>query len=495
MFDEMRGFDDDCRPAYALVRDWLQRTPPELMRRKEIEAEALFRKIGITFAVYTEGGDPERLIPFDLIPRVLDAAEWTLLASGLEQRVKALNRFVEDVYGPREIIRSGTVPERLIQNNDAFEQQMVGVAVPGGIYTHIAGIDMVRVGPEEFYVLEDNGRTPSGVSYMLENREVMMRLFPDLFARQSIQPVSHYPEELLSTLVSVAPPNCPGEPVVALLTPGFYNSAYYEHSFLADEMGIELVEGQDLVVEDGIVKMRTTEGLRRVDVIYRRIDDAFLDPRAFRADSALGVAGLFDAYKRGNVTLANAVGAGVCDDKAIYTYVPEMIRFYLGEKPILNNVPTWRCAEADDLAYVLDRLDELVVKAVHGSGGYGMLVGPHAAKADIEAFRVKLAARPHDYIAQPTLSLSTCPTFVDSGVAPRHVDLRPFVLYGADEVRIVPGGLTRVALKEGSLVVNSSQGGGTKDTWVLAPEATPDLVGQGQAAALQSQSQSQTAGV
>ena len=488
MFDEMRGQGAECRPAYALVKEWLTRTPSDLMRRKELEAEALFRKIGITFAVYTEGGDPERLIPFDLIPRVLDAAEWELLAKGLEQRVKALNRFVADVYGRREILRAGTVPERLIEGNDAFEAQMVGVAVPGGVYTHIAGIDMVRVGPEEFYVLEDNARTPSGVSYMLENREVMMRLFPDLFARQAIQPVSHYPEELLATLQSVAPPNCPGEPVVALLTPGFYNSAYYEHSFLADEMGVELVEGHDLVVENGIVFMRTTQGLRRIDVIYRRIDDAFLDPLAFRSDSALGVAGIFDAYKRGNVTLANAVGAGVCDDKAIYTYVPDMIRFYLGEKPILNNVPTWRCAEPDDLAYVLDHLDELVIKAVHGSGGYGMLVGPHATKAEIELFGEKLKARPFDYIAQPTLALSTCPTFVDSGVAPRHVDLRPYVLCGADEVRIVPGGLTRVALKEGSLVVNSSQGGGTKDTWVLAPEATRSFAAR--AAAGQQQSQS-----
>ncbi len=493
MFDEMggEGAGGACRPAYALVQEWLARTPVELLRRKELEAEALFRKIGITFAVYTEGGDPERLIPFDLIPRVLDADEWAGLAAGLEQRVKALNRFVADVYGAREIFRAGTVPERLIDGNDAFERQMVGVAVPAGVYTHIAGIDMVRVGPDEFYVLEDNGRTPSGVSYMLENREVMMRLFPDLFARQAIQPVSHYPEELLATLQSVAPPNCPGDPVVALLTPGFYNSAYYEHSFLADEMGIELVEGQDLVVESGIVKMRTTEGLKRVDVIYRRIDDAFLDPLAFRPDSALGVPGLFDAYKRGNVTLANAVGAGVCDDKAIYTYVPDMIRFYLGEKPILSNVPTWRCAEADDLAYVLDHLDELVVKAVHGSGGYGMLVGPHASRAELEAFREKLKARPFDYIAQPTLALSTCPTFVESGVAPRHVDLRPFVLSGADEVRIVPGGLTRVALKQGSLVVNSSQGGGTKDTWVLAPAATRGAMAQVQLAGA---GQSQTMG-
>ncbi len=478
MFDEMHGRDapsstaggGSCRPAYRAVQDWLSRTPPDFLARKEREAEALFRKIGITFAVYTEGGDPERLIPFDIVPRVLDASEWELLASGLEQRVRALNLFVGDMYHERAIIRAGTVPERLVEGNPSFERRMIGVDVPMGVYTHIAGIDMVRTGPDEFYVLEDNCRTPSGVSYMLENREVMMRLFPDLFARQKIQPVSHYPEELLTTLQSVAPPNCPGDPVVALLTPGFYNSAYYEHSFLADEMGVELVEGQDLVVEDGIVKMRTTEGPRRVDVIYRRIDDAFLDPTVFNPDSALGVAGLFDAYCRGNVTLANAVGSGVCDDKAIYTYVPDMVRFYLGEAPILNNVPTWRCAEADDLRYVLDHMAELVIKAVHGSGGYGMLVGPHASRAEIETFRAKLEARPHDYIAQPTLALSTCPTFVASGVAPRHVDLRPFVLLGGDAVRIAPGGLTRVALKEGSLVVNSSQGGGTKDTWVLAPD-------------------------
>ena len=501
MFDEMHGLDASggttgrasCRPAYKEVQDWLNRTPADFLRRKEREAEALFRKIGITFAVYTEGGDPERLIPFDIIPRVLDAGEWDRLASGLEQRVKALNRFVWDMYHDREIIRAGTVPERLVEGNPCFERKMVGIDVPAGVYTHIAGIDMVRTGPDEFYVLEDNCRTPSGVSYMLENREVMMRLFPDLFARQAIQPVSHYPEELLATLQSVAPPNCPGDPVVALLTPGFYNSAYYEHSFLADEMGVELVEGQDLVVENGIVMMRTTGGPKRVDVIYRRIDDAFLDPLAFNPDSALGVPGLFDAYCKGNVTLANAVGSGICDDKAIYTYVPDMVRFYLGETPILNNVPTWMCRKPDDLAYVLDHLAELVIKEVHGSGGYGMLVGPHASQAEILEFRAKLEAKPHDYIAQPTLALSTCPTFVASGVAPRHVDLRPFVLLGGDAVRIAPGGLTRVALKEGSLVVNSSQGGGTKDTWVLAPEAQKQSQTQGQQAQSQSQSTGQPA--
>jgi len=470
-FDEMSGRDGRVRPAYAPIGDWLQRTPVDRLRRKRREAELLFRRIGITFAVYGEGGDPERLIPFDIIPRILDAGEWRLLARGLEQRVKALNAFLADVYHDREIIRAGLIPETLVLHNDSFLAEMQGMEVPGGVYTHIAGIDMVRTGPDEFYVLEDNCRTPSGVSYMLENREVMMRLFPELFAQTAIRPVGHYPEELLAVLRGLAPRNCPGDPVVCLLTPGVFNSAYFEHSFLADEMGIELVEGADLVVDDAIVYMRTTAGPKRVDVIYRRIDDDFLDPLTFRADSLLGVPGLFHAYRAGNVTLANAVGAGIADDKAIYTYVPEMIRFYLGETPILKNVPTWRCTEPEALAYVRDHLDELVVKAVHGSGGYGMLVGPTASKAEIEAFRAKLEAAPGNYIAQPTLALSTCPTLVESGVAPRHVDLRPFVLNGRD-VRIVPGGLTRVALKEGSLVVNSSQGGGTKDTWVVDAPAT-----------------------
>ena len=474
VFDEMRGADGRVRPAYERVRAWLDGVPAEALARKRAEAEAQFRRVGITFAVYVEGGDPERLIPFDLVPRVMTGAEWDRLSLGLEQRVNALNAFLSDVYGPREIVRAGKVPEGMIVQNPCFLAEMQGMAVPGGVYTHIAGIDMVRVGPDEFYVLEDNARTPSGVSYMLENREVMMRLFPDLFRSHPIRPVGHYAEELLQTLRSVAPPNAEGEPTVVLLTPGIYNSAYYEHAFLADEMGIDLVEGADLVVDDGIVYMHTTQGLRRVDVIYRRIDDDFLDPLTFRPDSTLGVPGLFHAYRGGNLTITNAIGVGIADDKAIYTYVPEMIRFYLGEEPLLNNVPTWRCCEADDLAYVLDRLDELVVKAVHGSGGYGMLVGPHAGKAEIAAFRDRLRARPNDYIAQPTLALSTCPTMVASGLAPRHVDLRPFVLSGADGVRIVPGGLTRVALREGSLVVNSSQGGGTKDTWVLDEDGVLD---------------------
>jgi len=457
------------RPPFANLEHWLKSTPVELFDVKRREAERLFKRIGITFAVYTEGGDPERLIPFDIIPRILSHSEWAFLSRGLEQRVKALNAFLYDVYHSREIIRAGIIPENLILKNESFLPVMQDVEPAQRVYTHIAGIDMVRVGPEDFYVLEDNCRTPSGVSYMLENREVMMRLFPDLFAENNVEPVSHYPDELLATLKSVAPRNCDGDPNVVLLTPGFYNSAYYEHSFLADEMGIELVEGQDLVVNDDVVYMRTTEGLKRVDVVYRRIDDDFLDPRVFRPDSVLGVPGLFNAYRQGNVTITNGCGAGIADDKAVYVHVPEMVRFYLGEEPILKNVHTYDCSKADDLSYVTSHLDELVVKAVHGSGGYGMLVGPTASAREREEFALKLKARPHDYIAQPTLALSTCPTFVKDGVAPRHLDLRPFVLVG-EEVRIVPGGLTRVAMKEGSLVVNSSQGGGTKDTWVLADD-------------------------
>ncbi len=494
-FDEMDGPEQRGRPQYELVREWLNQSTSELLAHKIKEAELLFRRVGITFAVYTEGGDPERLIPFDIVPRVLDSDEWDSLARGLEQRVRALNAFLRDVYHEREIIKAGHIPASLIDNNEGFLEIMRGVNVPGDVYTHVAGIDMVRVGPEEFYVLEDNCRTPSGVSYMLENREVMMRLFPELFADHPIEPIGHYPEELHSSLSSLAPLNCSGTPTVVLLTPGVYNSAYYEHTFLADEMGIELVEGVDLLVENDIVFMRTTEGLKRVDVIYRRIDDDFLDPKVFRPDSALGVPGIIDAYRAGNVTLANAPGAGIADDKAVYVYVPEMVRFYLGEEPILKNVPTYQCSKPEDLAYVLDHLGELVVKAVHGSGGFGMLVGPAATREQLEEFAAKLKARPADYIAQPTLALSTCPTFVNAGIAPRHVDLRPFVLVG-QEVKIVPGGLTRVALKEGSLVVNSSQGGGTKDTWVVSRRGAQSQ-SQGQGGQTQSQngqSQNQTMG-
>jgi uncharacterized circularly permuted ATP-grasp superfamily protein len=464
-FDET-GRPGPCRAPYGLVQRWFAEAPREWLALKQKEAELLFRRTGVTFAVYAEGGDPERLIPFDIIPRVLGAGEWDYLSRGLTQRVRALNAFLHDVYHGRDIVRAGAIPEKLILHNDSFRVEMQGFDAPRRVYTHVAGIDIVRTGEREFYVLEDNCRTPSGVSYMLENREAMLRLLPELMAQHPVAPVSNYPEELRDVLRAVAPANCPGEPTIVLLTPGPFNSAYYEHSFLADEMGLELVEGIDLRVVDNIVYMRTTEGLKRVDVIYRRIDDDYLDPLTFRPDTMLGTPGLFNAYRAGNVTLANAVGTGIADDKSIYPFVPEMIRFYLGEKPILKTVPTWRCAEPGDLLYVLDHLGELVVKEARGSGGYGMLVGPHASKAECAAFADKLRAHPDDYIAQPTLALSTCPTCVESGVAPRHVDLRPFVLFG-EQVRIVPGGLTRVALREGSLVVNSSQGGGTKDTWVL----------------------------
>jgi uncharacterized circularly permuted ATP-grasp superfamily protein len=466
-FDEMNGHDLEVRTAYAVLDDWLKGQSPDQLEQRCQEAELLFRRIGITFAVYGEAESTERLIPFDVIPRILSSAEWEVLQRGLEQRVRAINLYLNDIYGARAILKAGIVPEDLVFQNPQFRPEMNGQRVPHNVYVHIAGIDIVRVDEKKFFVLEDNARTPSGVSYMLENREIMLRLFPDLFSRYRVAPVENYPDELLATLKSVAPTTASSDPTVVLLTPGIYNSAYFEHSFLADKLGIELVEGRDLLVKNGIVYMRTTEGPKRVDVIYRRVDDDFIDPLAFRPDSELGVPGLMSVYLAGNVTLANAIGTGVADDKAVYSYMPEIVKFYLSEEPILNNVPTWRCREPEHLAYVLDHLPELVVKIVHGSGGYGMLVGPAATKAEIATFRTRIEANPHNYIAQPTLALSTCPTFVDKGVAPRHIDLRPFVLTGRDKIRIVPGGLTRVALQNGSLVVNSSQGGGTKDTWVL----------------------------
>src|SRR5450432_3997231 len=466
-FDEMTGMDGTSRAPYGELSRWLSEIPSDVLDYRRREAELLFRRIGITFSVYGEADAQERLIPFDVLPRILSAAEWDLLRAGLEQRVKAINLYIKDVYGRRDILKAGIVPEDLVFQNPVFRPEMNGQKVPHDIYVHIAGIDVVRVDAESFYVLEDNARTPSGVSYMLENREIMLRLFPELFSRHRVAPVENYPDELLATLKSVAPDTTSADPNVVLLTPGVYNSAYYEHSFLADKLGVELVEGRDLFIKGEIVHMRTTQGPRRVDVIYRRIDDDYLDPLAFLPDSALGVPGLMSSYHAGNVTLANAVGTGIADDKAVYSYMPKIVKFYLGEEPILKNVPTWRCREPKDLAYVLDNLSELVVKEVHGSGGYGMLIGPAATKATIEAFRDKLKREPEGFIAQPTLALSTCPTCTESGLAPRHVDLRPFVLTGSNHVTIVPGGLTRVALKEGSLVVNSSQGGGTKDTWIL----------------------------
>jgi Uncharacterized conserved protein len=462
----------DVRPHYRSYADWLAHQPHETMRSRRDEAEMIFRRVGITFAVYgakDEGGGTERLIPFDLIPRIIPAAEWARLEQGLVQRVTALNRFLDDVYHGQEIVRAGIVPLQQLTGNTQFRPEMAGVKVPNAIYAHVAGIDIVRAadaqGEGAYYVLEDNLRVPSGVSYMLENRKMMMRLFPELFSAHRVAPVTHYPDLLLETLRASAPATT-DDPTVVVLTPGMHNSAYFEHAFLAQQMGVELVEGQDLFVRDGFAYMRTTRGPRRVDVIYRRVDDDFLDPRAFRADSTLGCSGLLEAYRAGNVALCNAIGTGIADDKSIYPFVPRMIEFYLGEKPILANVPTWSCREPDDLAYVLSRLEELVVKEVHGAGGYGMLVGPAASRQQLADFRQALQAQPERYIAQPTLALSSCPTFVEQGIAPRHIDLRPFVLSGS-QVQMVPGGLTRVALQEGSLVVNSSQGGGTKDTWVL----------------------------
>ena len=457
------------RPPYARVARWLDEIGLPLLDLRAKEAEALFRRIGITFAVYGEGGDPERLIPFDLIPRVIGAAEWARLSAGIEQRAKALNAFLYDVYHRREILRAGHVPAELVTRNEAFLPEMVGFDPPGRVYSHVVGIDLVRTGPEDWQVLEDNCRTPSGVSYMLENREITARMFPGLFEDGGVRPVSDYAEDLRRTLEEVAPPACRQDPQVVVLTPGPYNSAYYEHSFLADLMGADLVEPRDLYVSEGRVWRRTTRGPAVVDVIYRRIDDDYLDPLAFRPDSALGVPGLMNAYLSGGVTICSAPGAGVADDKAIYTYVPEMCRFYLGEEPILENVPTYKCAEPDDLAYVLGNLPDLVVKEVDGSGGYGMLIGPRSTTEEIEAYRARIEADPAGFIAQPTLELSTAPTLSAGQVAARHVDLRPYCLVGKT-VRLTPGGLTRVALREGSLVVNSSQGGGVKDTWVLSAD-------------------------
>ncbi len=465
-FNEMYE-GEAVREPYRQLADWMQAMPEEALALKRAEADALFRRIGITFAVYGEGGDPERLIPFDMFPRVFTSAEWRKLERGVKQRAQALNAFLRDVYGRAEIVRAGRIPAAKVFQNEAYEPSVVGFTPPRNVYSHIVGIDLVRTGPGDFYVLEDNCRTPSGVSYMMENREIMMRMFPDLFQKNRIEPVDDYPDQLRRTLMSVAPARCDGEPTIVVLTPGAMNSAYYEHSFLADQMGVELVEGADMFVDGGLVYMRTTRGPQRVDVIYRRIDDDFIDPLCFRPESMLGVPGLMNVYRSGGVTIASAPGAGVADDKAIYTYVPDMIRFYLGEEPILNNVETWQCGKPDDLAYVLDNLKHLVVKEVHGSGGYGMLVGPASTKKEIKAYAKRIKAEPANFIAQPTLALSTTPTFVDSGVAPRHVDLRPYCLVG-ERVHLCPGGLTRVAMREGSLVVNSSQGGGVKDTWVLA---------------------------
>jgi uncharacterized circularly permuted ATP-grasp superfamily protein len=469
VFDEMHAPDGGVRPHYGPYQDWLSQMPPAHIGRKRREADSAFHRTGITFAVYGEETGKERLIPFDIVPRVIPREEWLRLERGLVQRVSALNAFIRDVYAGQRIVQAGLIPAAQVFCNAQYRPEMQNVAVPNGIYAHIAGVDIVRAaqpgGEAGYYVLEDNLRVPSGVSYMLENRRMMLRLFPELFSRYRVLPVEHYPDLLLDTLRQAAPALA-DDPTAVVLTPGAYNSAYFEHAFLAQQMGVELVEGKDLYVHDETLYMRTTQGPRRVDVVYRRIDDDFLDPLAFRPDSTLGVAGLLSVVRAGRVTLANAVGTGVADDKSIYPYVPAMIRFYLAEEPLLANVPTWQCRNARERSHVLAHLDELVVKECHSAGGYGMLVGPAASRAEIDAFRARIQAAPERYIAQPTLALSACPTFVEAGIAPRHIDLRPFVLSGK-EVRMAPGGLTRVALKQGSLVVNSSQGGGTKDTWVL----------------------------
>ncbi|MBL0501877.1 circularly permuted type 2 ATP-grasp protein [Aeromonas caviae] len=462
-YDEMLLTDNQFRDHYHAYLSWLHQTDEKSIERKREEADLLFRRVGITFNVYGDGDGAERLIPFDSIPRIIPAREWQHLDKGIRQRVTALNAFLHDIYHDQRILKAGVIPAAQLLTNAQYQPCMQGVDLHRDTYVHITGVDIIRNHDGEYYVLEDNLRTPSGVSYMLENRKMMMRLFPELFHNQPIAPVERYPALLLQTLRESSPVD---NPCVVVMTPGRFNSAYFEHSFLAQQMGVELVESADLVVKDGQVLMRTTTGLKRVDVIYRRIDDDFLDPLAFNPDSLIGVPGLLSVYRAGGVVLANAIGTGVADDKSIYPYVPEMIRFYLGEDPILNNVPTWQCREPAALSHVLANLEELVVKEVHGAGGYGMLIGPCASREELARFRELLKARPDNYIAQPTLSLSTCPTFVDAGIAPRHIDLRPFVLTG-QELRLVPGGLTRVALTEGSLVVNSSQGGGTKDTWVM----------------------------
>ncbi|AMS33795.1 hypothetical protein AEM42_10385 [Betaproteobacteria bacterium UKL13-2] len=453
------------RPHYAAFADWLKNTPPEKIAQNRQAADLMFHRVGITFAVYGETTGAERLIPFDLVPHIIPGETWESVSRGLKQRVAALNAFLYDVYHDMEILKAGKIPADKVLENSQFRKEMVGIDVPGGIYAHVAGIDLVKDADGEYYVLEDNLRTPSGVSYLLENRKMMMRLFPELFSHQRVRPVDHYPDLLLETLRNAAPPGV-DNPTIVLMTPGHFNSAYFEHAFLAQQMGIELVEGVDLFVQENTVFMKTTQGPQKVDVIYRRIDDDFIDPLSFRSDSMLGVPGLMKAYRAGRVALANAVGTGIADDKSIYPYVPEMIRFYLGEEPILKNVHTYMLGNKTDLDYVIANMKDLVIKEAQGSGGYGMLVGPTSTKEEREKYKQRVLDQPERFIAQPTLSLSAVPTFVDSGLAPRHIDLRPYVLSGKT-VNFVPGGLTRVALREGSLVVNSSQGGGVKDTWVV----------------------------
>ena len=464
-YDEMFARDGAVREHYAALDARLTQLPPEELQRRQQACELSFLHQGITFTVYSDNQSTERIIPTDLLPRIVTAAEWARIEAGLKQRIQTLNLFLRDIYGDGRVLRDGIVPRSMIYGSKHYRREMRELSVPHGAYVNVCGSDLVRNEAGDFVVLEDNLRVPSGVSYMLANRDVVRRAFPGVFRRMGVRAIEHYPRELLATLRSLAPFH--EDVSIAVLTPGVFNSAYFEHAFLARQMGVELVEGRDLLVNDNVVYTRTTSGLKRIDVIYRRIDDDFVDPLIFREDSSLGVPGLFNAYRAGNVVVANALGTGIADDKAIYAYVPRLIRYYLSEEPILDNVETFLCREEKSLSHVLANLDKLVVKAVGESGGYGMLVGPHASKAEREAFGEKIRADPENYIAQPTIQLSTAPCFVDGGVEPRHVDLRPFILQGEETV-IVPGALTRVALKRGSLVVNSSQGGGSKDTWVLS---------------------------
>ena len=467
MYNEMLNMrSQKVRNLYKNLDNWLSNQNINSLMRQSAKAEELFRKVGITFNVYGEDEAEERLIPFDLMPRIIDSKEWNLIEKGITQRLIALNMFLEDIYSKQNIVKENIIPSKLINNNAAFLPEMCNFKPPGGIYTHISGIDLVRTSEKNFFVLEDNLRVPSGASYMIENRSTMMHMFPELFTIYNVKPVFNYPDLLLKSLVKTSKSST-RKPNVAVLTPGVFNSAYYEHTFLADEMGVNLLEWRDLLIEDNKVVIRTTQGIEQVDIIYRRIDDTYLDPLSFNPDSRIGSPGLFDVYRAGNVMIANAPGTGIADDKAVYSYIPEIIKFYLDEEPILKNVKTWRCSEKKSLKYVIDNLDKLVVKEVHGSGGYGMLIGPTSSKKEIENFKQKLISKPSNYIAQPTPSLSSVPILTKKGLAPRHVDLRPFALMSPNDIKITNGGLSRVALKENSLLVNSSQGGGTKDTWIV----------------------------
>jgi len=464
-FDEMFNADGTVRPHYAKILERFSEMDQASFESKRFLAEKAYLNQGITFTVYSGDEGTERIMPFDLVPRIIPADEWRLLERGLEQRLRALNLFLHDIYHEQRIVKEGVIPLEIIRTAKHYRPELVGLDVPHDIYIHICGSDLIRGADGAYMVLEDNGRSPSGVSYLLENRQAMKRVFPKLFSRHAVRPVDRYPQELLEVLRYVAP-NANPDPTVVVLTPGIYNSAYFEHSFLARSMGIEIVVSQDLVVHDACVYMKTTKGLKKVDVIYRRIDDDFLDPTVFRKDSVLGVPGIVNAYREGNVNLCNALGTGVADDKVTYYYVPAMIKFYLGEDPVLPNVETYLSAVESDRKFILENLENLVVKAANESGGYGMMIGPKADREEIEKFRAAIIADPRGYIAQPVISLSRSPCYFDGAFEGRHVDLRPYILMG-EKTTIVPGGLTRVAMRKGSLVVNSSQGGGSKDTWVL----------------------------